>query len=66
MLLGVAGLTPGGWTTVDQDITRLVRDHGFRALQLRLSDPVNTNPATVERVQSAFKFAGLALGQTVG
>jgi len=66
MLLGVAGLTPGGWATVDQGITRLVRDHGVRALQLRLSDPVNTNPATVERVQSAFKFAGLTLGQTVG
>ena len=66
MLLGVAGLTPGDWTTVDQDVTRSVREHGFRTLQLRVPDPLNPDPTTVERVQDAFKSAGLVLGQTVG
>ena len=53
MLLGVAGLTPGDWTTVNEDVTRSVREHGFRALQLRVSDPLDPDPAIVSRVKDA-------------
>lgn len=66
MLLGVAGLTPGDWTTVTEDVTRVVREHGFRTLQLRVSDPREPDPATVTRVRDAFESSGLAIGQTVG
>ncbi|MDA1257361.1 MAG: sugar phosphate isomerase/epimerase [Chloroflexi bacterium] len=66
MLLGVAGLTPGDWTTIDEDVTRAVREHGFRTLQVRVGDPADPDPAIVERVRNAFDSAGLALGQTVG
>ncbi|MBT3942149.1 MAG: sugar phosphate isomerase/epimerase [Chloroflexi bacterium] len=66
MLLGVAGLTPGDWTTVTENVTRVVMGHGFRTLQLRVSDPHHPDPATVTRVQDAFKSAGLTIGQTVG
>ncbi|MBU81245.1 MAG: hypothetical protein CL724_07195 [Chloroflexi bacterium] len=66
MLLGVAGLTPGDWTTVNENVTRAVRKHGFRALQLRVSEPFNPEPALAERVKNAFGAAGLALSQTVG
>ena len=66
MLLGVAGLTPGDWTTVDENVASAVRAYGFRTLQLRVPDPLNRDPATVERVKNAFESAGLVLGQTVG
>jgi sugar phosphate isomerase/epimerase len=66
MLLGVAGLTPGDWTTVDENVAQAVREHGFRTLQLRVPDPLNRDQATIERVKNAFESAGLALGQTVG
>ena len=66
MLLGVAGLTPGDWTTVDENVANCVRSHGFRTLQLRVPDPLNLDPTMVERVKNTFGIAGLALGQTVG
>ena len=66
MLLGVAGLTPGDWTTINESVTRVVRNHGFRTLQVRVTDPLNPDPAIVDRVRVAFQSAGLTLGQTVG
>ena len=66
MLLGVAGLTSGDWTRINDSVTHLVRNHGFRTLQVRVTDPLNPDPVVVDRVRNAFAAAGLTLGQTVG
>jgi len=43
-----------------------VRERGFRALQLRVSDPLDPDPKIVSRVKDAFMSSGLSIGQTVG
>ena len=39
MLLGVAGLVPGDWKSIDGAVLDNVAQHGFKTVQIRVDDP---------------------------
>lgn len=65
MLLGVAGMVPGDWTTVSSAVVARIRDLGFATFQLSVTDPANVNRRDIDRVRSVIRDGGLAVGQLV-
>ena len=53
MLLGVAGLVPGDWKSIDGAVLDNVAEHGFKTVQIRVSDPQSMNDRDVKRLISA-------------
>ncbi len=66
MLLGVAGLVPGDWKSIDGGVLDNVAEHGFKTVQIRVNDPQASNDRDVDRIRSMFNDHGMAMPQTVG
>jgi sugar phosphate isomerase/epimerase len=66
MLLGVAGLVPGDWKTIDAAVLDNVAEHGFKTVQIRVDDPQSMNDKDVKRLKSMFDARGFEMPQTVG
>ncbi len=66
MLLGVAGLVPGDWRTIDGAVLDNVAEHGFKTVQIRVSDPQSMKENDVLRLKSMFEARGFEMPQTVG
>lgn len=66
MLLGVAGLVPGDWKSIDGAVLDNVAEHGFKTVQIRVSDPQSMSDKDVTRLQSMFEARGFPMPQTVG
>lgn len=66
MLLGVAGLVPGDWRSIDGAVLDNVAEHGFKTVQIRVSDPLSMKDKDVERLKSMFDARGFEMPQTVG
>jgi len=66
MLLGVAGLVPGDWKSIDGAVLDNVAEHGFKTVQIRVSDPQSMKDKDVERMRSMFDARGFEMPQTVG
>lgn len=66
MLLGVAGLVPGDWKSIDGAVLDNVAEHGFRTVQIRVSDPQSMKDKDVSRLKSMFSERGFPMPQTVG
>ena len=49
MLLGVAGLVPGDWKSIDGAVLDNVAQHGFKTVQIRVDDPQSINDKDVIR-----------------
>jgi len=66
MLLGVAGLVPGDWKSIDGAVLDNVADHGFKTVQIRVSDPQSMKDKDIARLKSMFEGRGFEMPQTVG
>ena len=66
MLLGVAGLVPGDWKSIDGAVLDNVAQHGFKTVQIRVDDPQSINDKDVIRLKSMFDSRGFPMPQTVG
>ncbi len=66
MLLGVAGLVPGDWKSIDGAVLDNVADHGFKTVQIRVSDPQSMKDKDIVRLKSMFEGRGFEMPQTVG
>jgi sugar phosphate isomerase/epimerase len=66
MLLGVAGLVPGDWKSIDRAVLDNVAEHGFKTVQIRVSDPQSMRDKDVKRLKSMFDARGFEMPQTVG
>jgi sugar phosphate isomerase/epimerase len=66
MLLGVAGLVPGDWKSIDGAVLDNVAEHGFKTVQIRVSDPQSMKDKDIKRLQSMFEVRGFEMPQTVG
>ena len=66
MLLGVAGLVPGDWKSIDGAVLDNVAAHGFKTVQIRVSDPQSMKDKDVQRLKSMYADRGFAMPQTVG
>ncbi len=66
MLLGVAGLVPGDWKAIDGAVLDNVAAHGFKTVQIRVSDPQSMKDKDVQRLQSMYSDRGFEMPQTVG
>ncbi len=66
MLLGVAGLVPGDWKSIDGAVLDNVAEHGFKTVQIRVSDPQSMKDKDVKRLKSMFDGRGFKMPQTVG
>ncbi len=66
MLLGVAGLVPGDWKSIDGAVLDNVAEHGFKTVQIRVSDPQSMKDKDVKRLKSMFDGRGFEMPQTVG
>ena len=66
MLLGVAGLVPGDWKSIDGAVLDNVAEHGFKTVQIRVTDPQSLKDSDVTRLKAMFSGRGFAMPQTVG
>jgi sugar phosphate isomerase/epimerase len=66
MLLGVAGLIPGDWKSIDAAVLDNVAEHGFKTVQIRVTDPQSMKDKDVKRLKSMFDSRGFEMPQTVG
>lgn len=66
MLLGVAGLVPGDWKSIDGVVLDNVAKHGFKTVQIRVNDPQSMKDKDVKRLKSMFYGRGFSMPQTVG
>ncbi|MBH65720.1 MAG: hypothetical protein CL784_04320 [Chloroflexi bacterium] len=66
MLLGVAGLVPGDWKAIDGAVLDNVAAHGFKTVQIRVSDPQSMKDKHVQRLKSMYSDRGFEMPQTVG
>jgi sugar phosphate isomerase/epimerase len=66
MLLGVAGLVPGDWKSIDGAVLDNVAEHGFKTVQIRVTDPQSMKDKDVKRLKSMFEGRGFEMPQTVG
>ena len=66
MLLGVAGLVPGDWKSIDGAVLDNVAEHGFKTVQIRVSDPQSMKDKDIIRLKSMFDGRGFEMPQTVG
>lgn len=66
MLLGVAGLVPGDWKSINSAVLDNVAEHGFKTVQIRVSDPQSMKDKDVKRLKSMFEGRGFKMPQTVG
>lgn len=66
MLLGVAGLVKGDWRSIDRETLQNVSDHGFKTVQLRVSDPKGAVDSEIERVKALYEEFGFPMAQSVG
>ena len=66
MLLGVAGLVPGDWKSIDGAVLDNVAEHGFKTVQIRVSDPQSLKDKDVTRLKAMFAGRGFEMPQTVG
>ncbi len=66
MLLGVAGLVPGDWKSIDGAVLDNVAEHGFKTVQIRVSDPQSMKDKDIARLKSMFEGRGFEMPQTVG
>ena len=58
MLLGVAGLVPGDWKSIDGAVLDNVAEQGFKTVQIRVSDPLSMKDTDVTRLKSMFARRG--------
>jgi|TARA_B100001013_G_scaffold257976_1_gene161369 sugar phosphate isomerase/epimerase len=66
MLLGVAGLVPGDWKSIDGAVLDNVAQHGFKTVQIRVDDPQSIKDKDIVRLKSMFDSRGFPMPQTVG
>jgi sugar phosphate isomerase/epimerase len=66
MLLGVAGLVPGDWKSIDGAVLDNVAEHGFKTVQIRIDDPQSLKDKDVKRLKSMFDARDFEMPQTVG
>ena len=66
MLLGVAGLVPGDWKSIDSAVLDNVAEHGFKTVQIRIDDPQSLKDKDVKRLKSMFDARDFEMPQTVG
>lgn len=66
MLLGVAGLVKGDWRSIDRETLQNVSDHGFKTVQLRVSDPADAPDSEIDRVKALYEEFGFPMAQSVG
>ena len=66
MLLGVAGLVPGDWKSIDGSVLDNVAEQGFKTVQIRIDDPQSLKDTDVKRLKSMFDARDFAMPQTVG
>ena len=66
MLLGVAGLVPGDWKSIDSAVLDNVAEHGFKTVQIRIDDPQSLKDRDVKRLKSMFEARDFEMPQTVG
>lgn len=66
MLLGVAGLVKGDWRSIDRATLQRVADHGFKTVQLRVSDPFDAPDSEIDRVKALYEEFGFPMAQSVG
>ena len=66
MLLGVAGLVPGDWKSIDGVVLDNVAQHGFKTVQIRVDDPQSIKDKDIVRLKSMFDSRGFPMPQTVG
>ena len=66
MLLGVAGLVPGDWKSINGAVLDNVAEHGFKTVQIRVTDPQSLKDNDVTRLKAMFSGRGFAMPQTVG
>jgi sugar phosphate isomerase/epimerase len=66
MLLGVAGLVPGDWKSIDGAVLDNVAEHGFKTVQIRISDPTSLKEKDILRLKSMFDARDFEMPQTVG
>ncbi|MDA1279043.1 MAG: sugar phosphate isomerase/epimerase [Chloroflexi bacterium] len=66
MLLGVAGLVPGDWKSIDAAVLDNVAEHGFKTVQIRVNDPQSMKDKDIARLKSMFESRGFEMPQTVG
>jgi L-ribulose-5-phosphate 3-epimerase len=66
MKLGVAGLLPGDWRTIDKEACRKVRQAGFLGASLFINKPLEADTHDIQRVKNAFEAGGLEIAQANG
>lgn len=66
MLLGVAGLVPGDWKSIDGTVLDNVAEQGFKTVQIRIDDPQSLKDKDVKRLKSMFDAREFEMPQTVG
>ena len=66
MKIGVAGMLPGDWRTIDKIATERVRKAGFLGASLIINKPLEADLPTIRRVKAAFDQSGLEVAQANG
>ncbi len=66
MLLGVAGLVPGDWKSIDGAVLDNIAEHGFRTVQIRVDDPLAMTDKDIARLKTMFEARDFEMPQTVG
>ncbi|MDP7232113.1 MAG: sugar phosphate isomerase/epimerase [SAR202 cluster bacterium] len=66
MLLGVAGLVPGDWKTINTSVLYNAKNLGFKTVQIRVDDPQEINHRDIIRIKSLYQEFGFQMPQTVG
>jgi sugar phosphate isomerase/epimerase len=66
MKLGVIGLLPADWRSIDRAATQRVHAAGFRGAQLHIPEPLRADPEEVRGVKRAFIEADLEIAQVNG
>jgi sugar phosphate isomerase/epimerase len=66
MILGVAGLVPGDWRSIDSATLETAARLGFKTVQVRVDDPAAATDAEIRRVAALYEQFGFPMAQSVG
>lgn len=81
MILGVAGLVPsqevgqkgsptdadgGDWEDINENVVKSVIEHGFKTVQVRVTDTKKNRKQNIERIKFLFSNYDMPMSQTVG
>ena len=58
MLIGVSGLLPGDWKTIDTSVLNKAKALGFKTVQVRVSDPQSATESDFQRLKSMYRDSG--------